>query len=375
MSSNYKLSAFVMATEEKAPVEWAAERIVGVRKARAYAILREIGAHSDLEAWLCQKVLVGMESGRIGRGRETRPWRSPMPSSSRSPVVRPKPGAAPMPGRCGASRPAGSGSRRSRRGRLRGATTWSTPASFGGFARTVSSGDQRDRVSAWAYTASARHVELGARPIMAPDIRSYSGAPKKSADVKAAKSMACVLKPGSKHGKMVLRSLSWCAASGAGCSGCAPRNGPGPVLRAPTGGRQGKMVALASWCAHLGNLQRIGPAIWAIRPPSRRTNWRAPTKNGAFRPRKSAIFRHVFPCPFRVPASLGPGLRTASGARGRRGGPCHRAMMSTMSKEERMSLESELAAALAAGKSCAEWASANGVSERTAQRWASDPEV
>jgi transposase len=50
-------------------------------------------------------------------------------------------------------------------------------------------------------------------------------------------------------------------------------------------------------------------------------------------------------------------------------------MMSTMSKEERMSLQSKLAAALAAGKSCAEWASAKGVSERTAQRWASDPEV
>ncbi len=49
--------------------------------------------------------------------------------------------------------------------------------------------------------------------------------------------------------------------------------------------------------------------------------------------------------------------------------------MSTMSREERTSLQSELAAALAAGKSCAEWASANGVSERTAQRWASEPEV
>ena len=38
----YRLNAFVMATEEKAPVEWGAERILGVRKARAYAILREI---------------------------------------------------------------------------------------------------------------------------------------------------------------------------------------------------------------------------------------------------------------------------------------------------------------------------------------------
>ncbi len=46
-----------------------------------------------------------------------------------------------------------------------------------------------------------------------------------------------------------------------------------------------------------------------------------------------------------------------------------------MSKEERTSLQSELAAALAAGKSCAEWASANSVSERTAQRWANEPET
>ncbi len=69
----YKLSAFVMATEEKAPVEWAAECILGVRKARAYAILREIGAQRDLEGWLRQKVLMGMESGQIGRGRATQP--------------------------------------------------------------------------------------------------------------------------------------------------------------------------------------------------------------------------------------------------------------------------------------------------------------
>ena len=53
----------------------------------------------------------------------------------------------------------------------------------------------------------------------------------------------------------------------------------------------------------------------------------------------------------RAAASLGRGLRTASGAKGRRGGHCHRAMVSTMSREERMSLQSELAAALAAGKS------------------------
>ncbi len=86
----------------------------------------------------------------------------------------------------------------------------------------------------------------------------------------------------------------------------------------------------------------------------------------------SAIF---FPCPFRAAASLSPRLRTASGAKGRRGGPCHRAMMSTMSKEKRTSLQTELAAPLAAGQTCAEWASAHGVSERTAQRWANEPET
>ncbi len=69
----FKLKTFVMAIEEKAPVEWAAECILGVHKVRAYEILREIGEHADLGAWLRQKVFVGMESGRIGRGRETLP--------------------------------------------------------------------------------------------------------------------------------------------------------------------------------------------------------------------------------------------------------------------------------------------------------------
>jgi hypothetical protein len=68
----YRLNVFVMATEEKAPIKWAAERILGLRKRRAYAILREIGAHADLEAWLRHRVLEGMGNGRIGRGRETR---------------------------------------------------------------------------------------------------------------------------------------------------------------------------------------------------------------------------------------------------------------------------------------------------------------
>jgi hypothetical protein len=69
----YRLNAFVMAIEEKVPVEWAGDRILRVRKARAYAIQREIAVHTDLEGWLRWKALEGMGSGRIGRGRETRP--------------------------------------------------------------------------------------------------------------------------------------------------------------------------------------------------------------------------------------------------------------------------------------------------------------
>jgi transposase len=46
-----------------------------------------------------------------------------------------------------------------------------------------------------------------------------------------------------------------------------------------------------------------------------------------------------------------------------------------MSRDKRNSLKSKLASAIAEGKSSAEWASANGVSERTAQRWANEPET
>ena len=46
-----------------------------------------------------------------------------------------------------------------------------------------------------------------------------------------------------------------------------------------------------------------------------------------------------------------------------------------MSREQRNSLKLKLAAALAEGKSCAEWAGARGVPERTAQRWANEPGV
>ena len=56
-------------------------------------------------------------------------------------------------------------------------------------------------------------------------------------------------------------------------------------------------------------------------------------------------------------------------------GRCPRVPVSTMSREKRPSLKSKLASAIAEGKSSAEWASANRVAERTAQRWANEPET
>jgi hypothetical protein len=47
---------------------------------------------------------------------------------------------------------------------------------------------------------------------------------------------------------------------------------------------------------------------------------------------EKAPFPPFLPCPFRAPASPGPGLRTASGAKGKRGGPYCCAMMSALSK-------------------------------------------
>ena len=44
-----------------------------------------------------------------------------------------------------------------------------------------------------------------------------------------------------------------------------------------------------------------------------------------------------------------------------------------MSRERKTSLKTKLATAIAEGQSCAEWASENGVKERTAQRWAAQP--
>jgi hypothetical protein len=46
-----------------------------------------------------------------------------------------------------------------------------------------------------------------------------------------------------------------------------------------------------------------------------------------------------------------------------------------MTREQRISLKSMLAAALAEGKSCVEWGRAHGVKDRRAQEWSGEPEV
>jgi hypothetical protein len=111
-------------------------------------------------------------------------------------------------------------------------------------------------------------------------------------------------------------------------------------------------------------------------------------KHGKWRscPRKSAIFRHFFQRSENRASTLAAGGAGTGFVLGQGFQPDIQnvrlesltylnAMMSTMSKEERTSLQSELAAALAAAESCADWASAHGVPEWTAQRWASESEV
>jgi hypothetical protein len=64
-----------------------------------------------------------------------------------------------------------------------------------------------------------------------------------------------------------------------------------------------------------------------------------------------------FSSPFEgVPASLGPGLRTASGAGRKLGAQCHRVPMSNMAEEHRDSTKAQLTLALAQGVSAARWA-------------------
>ena len=76
-----------------------------------------------------------------------------------------------------------------------------------------------------------------------------------------------------------------------------------------------------------------------------------------------------------MPASLGPGLRTVSGAKRGLGGKSSPSAVCPMTGESTNSQKMLLAVAIAEGTSVATWASSNGVPERTAYRWAAEPEV
>jgi hypothetical protein len=76
-----------------------------------------------------------------------------------------------------------------------------------------------------------------------------------------------------------------------------------------------------------------------------------------------------------VPASLGPRLRTVSGAVRRLGEKLSPSAVCPMTGESANSQKMLLATAIAEGTAVAKWASSNEVSERTAYRWAAEPEV
>jgi hypothetical protein len=74
-----------------------------------------------------------------------------------------------------------------------------------------------------------------------------------------------------------------------------------------------------------------------------------------------------------VPASLGPGLRTVSGAERGLGAKLSPTAVCPMTGESANSQKMLLAAAIADGTSVAKWASSNEVPERTAYRWTGEP--
>ena len=76
-----------------------------------------------------------------------------------------------------------------------------------------------------------------------------------------------------------------------------------------------------------------------------------------------------------MPASLGPGLRTVSGADRSLGATLPPSAICPMTGESANSQKMLLAAAIAEGISVGKWALSNNVPERTAYRWAAEPEV
>ncbi len=86
-------------------------------------------------------------------------------------------------------------------------------------------------------------------------------------------------------------------------------------------------------------------------------------------------FNHSIPSPLEgVPASLGPGLRTASGAKRNLGENPPRAVCA-MTGDSTNSQKMLLAVSIAEGTPVEKWASTNDVPERTAYHWAAQPDV
>ena len=76
-----------------------------------------------------------------------------------------------------------------------------------------------------------------------------------------------------------------------------------------------------------------------------------------------------------MPASLGPGLRTASGANGGAAGFVAACRSVSSPENSTKSQKTKLAASIAKGVSVARWAKDNQVPVRTAYRWSVEPEV
>jgi hypothetical protein len=63
--------AFAYACEMGTPVDWAGDRILGVRRQRAYQIRKESATIDDVHAWFVAAVMDAMRRGKIARGRDT----------------------------------------------------------------------------------------------------------------------------------------------------------------------------------------------------------------------------------------------------------------------------------------------------------------
>ncbi len=109
----------------------------------------------------------------------------------------------------------------------------------------------------------------------------------------------------------------------------------------------------------------------------RATHFRFPCPPGLRRNNSRCFNPSVsFPLPLEgVPASLGPRLRTASGAKRSPGEKFAPGAVCPVTGESTNSQKMLLAVAIAHGTSIEKWASSNGVPKSTAYRWAARPEV